>query len=125
MVPGVYGTWDDNAGGGPGSRTSKWVTRFAEEAGPESRILRFQYSSHHLFSGRQSREAIRNCALKLLRSLSSLRKEASRVRFPRRAVSLGRLETNCLPKKRMIMFVTYDLGGIIVKDVCGCDIQCI
>lgn len=79
VVPGVYGTWNDNGWSGPGSGMSRWIGESLNNFSSGSRILWFKYPSYHLFSGRKSREAIRNCSLRLLRGLMRLRRDQSRV----------------------------------------------
>ncbi|KAK0609470.1 ankyrin repeat-containing domain protein [Immersiella caudata] len=99
VVPGAYGDGgrSNESWASPGSGTSHWVQSCAASLASTSgsRILRFEYPSRHLFSGRRSREAIRSCALSLLRGLKALRKDETR---------------------RVIMFIAHDLGGTIVKD---------
>ncbi|KAK7409059.1 hypothetical protein QQX98_008763 [Neonectria punicea] len=96
IVHGIYGNCHSEAQAGPGSGSSEWVTKYAKSLHSGSRILRFDYAAIQLFSGRRSREAIRNCALKLLRALRARRQHEA--------------------KRRLIMFVAHDIGGIIVKD---------
>jgi len=79
VIPGVYGTWNDDGWHGPGSGMSRWVGESLNNFSSGSRILWFKYPSYHLFSGRKSREAIRNCSLRLLRGLMRLRRNQSRV----------------------------------------------
>ncbi|KAF5572550.1 ankyrin 1, partial [Fusarium pseudocircinatum] len=104
VIPGVYGNWTDkDFGPSAGSGSSAWVTKFAEEGwenprNPHSscRVFRFDYDSSELFSGHRSREAIHRVALRLLTGLRSKRS----------------VET----KKRLIYFISHDIGGIVVKD---------
>ncbi|KAK0645716.1 ankyrin repeat-containing domain protein [Cercophora newfieldiana] len=101
VVPGVYGKgarYLEESWNSPGSGSSQWVVDHASSlpSTSGSRVLTFEYPSRHLFSGSRSREAIRSCALSLLRGLAALRKDEAR--------------------KRVIMFIAHDLGGIIVKD---------
>ncbi|KAL7942120.1 ankyrin repeat-containing domain protein [Trichoderma barbatum] len=95
VVHGVYGGWQDEYQAGPGSGSSEWVSSYAESLEP-SRVLRFEYEPLQLFCGRRSRQAIRNCALKLLRALAARRRHET--------------------QKRLIIFVAHDIGGLIVKD---------
>ncbi|KAL7937002.1 ankyrin repeat-containing domain protein [Trichoderma chlorosporum] len=95
VIHGVYGGWEDESRAGPGSGSSEWVSNYAESLEP-SRILRFEYEPLQLFCGRQSRQAIRNCALKLLKALAARRRNET--------------------QKRLIIFVAHDIGGLIVKD---------
>ncbi|KAF5567238.1 ankyrin 1 [Fusarium phyllophilum] len=104
VIPGVYGNWtDEDFGLSPGSGSSAWVTKFAEEGwekpkNPQSscRVFRFEYYSSELFSGHRSREAIHRVALRLLNGLRSKRSGET--------------------KKRLIYFISHDIGGTIVKD---------
>ncbi|PNP79771.1 hypothetical protein FNYG_06864 [Fusarium nygamai] len=104
VIPGVYGNWTDkDFGPSPGSGNSAWVTKFAEEAWEKPknahsscRVFRFNYDSSKFFSGHRSREAIQRVALRLLNGLRSKRS--------------GEI------KKRLIYFISHDIGGIIVKD---------
>ncbi|KAL7799020.1 ankyrin repeat-containing domain protein [Trichoderma ceciliae] len=96
VIHGVYGEWENEFQAGPGSGSSDWVANYAESLGSPSRILRFEYEPLQLFCGRRSRQAIRNCALKLLRALVARRRHES--------------------QKRLIIFVAHDIGGLIVKD---------
>ncbi|KAM0415652.1 hypothetical protein ACHAPT_013402 [Fusarium lateritium] len=107
VVPGVYGDWEGDVGECPGSGSSAWVPKFAgkrvvedpfwaKTISPECRVLSFRYDASQFFRGRQSRESIRQMALKLLRALKARRQNAA--------------------KKRRIFFVCHDIGGIIVKD---------
>ncbi|KAL6878817.1 ankyrin repeat-containing domain protein [Trichoderma novae-zelandiae] len=95
VVHGVYGNWEEEWRAGPGSGSSQWVTSYAQTLDP-SRILRFEYEPLQLFCGRRSRQAIRNCALKLLRALAARRRHEE--------------------PRRLIIFVAHDIGGLIVKD---------
>ncbi|TFB03946.1 Ankyrin-3 [Trichoderma ghanense] len=95
VVHGVYGSWEDGSRAGPGSGSSEWVSNYPELLDP-TRILRFEYEPLQLFCGRRSRQAIRNCALKLLRALAARRRHEK--------------------AKRLIIFVAHDIGGLIVKD---------
>ncbi|OTA02295.1 hypothetical protein A9Z42_0026630 [Trichoderma parareesei] len=95
VVHGVYGIWLDECRAGPGSGSSEWVSDFVQLLDP-TRILRFEYDPLQLFCGRRSRQAIRNCALKLLRALAAQRRREK--------------------TKRLIAFVAHDIGGLIVKD---------
>ncbi|KAH7478285.1 hypothetical protein FOMA001_g9127 [Fusarium oxysporum f. sp. matthiolae] len=104
VIPGVYGnSTGEELGPSPGSGSSAWVTKFAEEGGekpksPQSscRVFRFGYNSSELFSGHRSREAIQRIALRLLNGLRSKRCSET--------------------QKRLIYFIGHDIGGIIVKD---------
>ncbi|KAH0498228.1 hypothetical protein TgHK011_005494 [Trichoderma gracile] len=95
IVHGVYGTWEEESLAGPGSGSSGWVTSYAPTL-DQSRILRFEYEPLQLFCGRRSRQAIRNCALKLLRAVAARRRHEK--------------------LRRLIIFVAHDIGGLIVKD---------
>ncbi|UKZ73022.1 hypothetical protein TrVFT333_000661 [Trichoderma virens FT-333] len=95
VIHGVYGGWENEYRAGPGSGSSEWVSNFAQSLEP-SRILRFEYEPLQLFCGRRSRQAIQNCALKLLRALAARRRHET--------------------QKRLIIFVAHDIGGLIVKD---------
>ncbi|KAF5650769.1 ankyrin 1 [Fusarium tjaetaba] len=104
VIPGVYGNWTDkDFGPSAGSGSSARVTKFADEGweNPKSpqnscRVFRFEYDSSELFSGHRSREAIQRVALRLLGGLRS-----------RRSAEM---------KKRLIYFISHDIGGTIVKD---------
>ncbi|PNP43866.1 hypothetical protein TGAMA5MH_04149 [Trichoderma gamsii] len=96
VIHGVYGGWENESQAGPGSGNSEWVASYAASLDSPSRILRFEYEPLQLFCGRKSRQAIRNCALKLLRALAARRRNQT--------------------QKRLIMFVAHDVGGLIVKD---------
>lgn len=96
IIHGVYGGWEDEMEAGPGSGRSDWVSDYAQSLGTPSRILRFEYEPLQLFCGRKSREAIRTCALKLLRALAARRRNES--------------------QKRLIIFIAHDIGGLLVKD---------
>ncbi|KAL9566299.1 hypothetical protein ACKAV7_009658 [Fusarium commune] len=104
VIPGVYGDWrDKDFGPSPGSGSSAWVTQFAEEGwekpkNPQSscRVFRFEYNPSEIFSSHRSREAIHRVALRLLNGLRLKRSEES--------------------KKRLIYFISHDIGGTIVKD---------
>lgn len=112
IVPGVYGSWEDGAEAGPGSASSSWASAYVKDTGYSNRILKFEYTAQHLFSGPRCREAIRTCALQLLRGVSALRKDSMRVGQPPFSV-----ETPLTWKqKRLVTFISFDLGGIIVKD---------
>lgn len=89
MIHGVYGGWENESQAGPGSGSSEWVANYAGSLDTPSRILRFEYEPLQLFCGRKSREAIRNCALKLLRALAARRRNESQVGEPK-----GCCETN-------------------------------
>ncbi|VZH95650.1 unnamed protein product [Fusarium fujikuroi] len=103
-IPGVYANWTDkDFGPSPGSGSSAWVTKYAEEgwekpknAHSSCRVFRFDYDSSELFSGHKSREAIHRVALRLLNGLRS--KRAGEI------------------KKRLIYFISHDIAGAIVKD---------
>ncbi|EHK26252.1 uncharacterized protein TRIVIDRAFT_63577 [Trichoderma virens Gv29-8] len=95
VIHGVYGGWENEYRAGPGSGSSEWVSNYAQSLEP-SRILRFEYEPLQLFCGRRSRQAIQNCALKLLRALAARRRHET--------------------QKRLIIFVAHDIGGLIVKD---------
>ncbi|PTB57717.1 hypothetical protein M431DRAFT_479284 [Trichoderma harzianum CBS 226.95] len=95
VIHGVYGEWENEAQAGPGSGSSEWVSSYAQSLEP-SRILRFEYEPLQLFCGKRSRQAIRNCALKLLKALAARRRHET--------------------QKRLIIFVAHDIGGLIVKD---------
>lgn len=86
IVHGVHGSWDNES---LGSGSSEWVAEYAGSLRHESRILRFEYEYHQLFSGRRSREAIRKCALRLLRALYAARQNETRVREPRGSAQAG------------------------------------
>lgn len=81
VIPGVYANWTDkDFGPSPGSGSSAWVTKFAEEgreklknAHSSCRVFRFDYDSSEIFSGHRSREAIHRVALRLLNGLRSKR----------------------------------------------------
>ncbi|KAG4284525.1 hypothetical protein FPRO06_08904 [Fusarium proliferatum] len=81
VIPGVYANWTDkDFGPSPGSGSSAWVTKFAEEgreklknAHRSCRVFRFDYDSSEIFSGHRSREAIHRVALRLLNGLRSKR----------------------------------------------------
>ncbi|KAF4440801.1 ankyrin 1 [Fusarium acutatum] len=104
VIPGVYGNWTDkDFGPSPGSGSSAWVTKFAEEGwenpkNPQSscRVFHFEYDSSELFSGHRSREAIHRVTLRLLNGLRSKRSGET--------------------KKRLIYLISHDIGGTIVKD---------
>ncbi|KAF5597987.1 ankyrin 1 [Fusarium pseudoanthophilum] len=106
IMPGVYGNWTDkDFGPSPGSGSSAWVTKFADEGwekpkNPQSscRVFRFEYESSELFSGHRSREAIHRIALRLLSGLRSKRSSEIKV--------TGLLT---IP-------ASHDIGGAIVKD---------
>ncbi|KAK4195491.1 ankyrin repeat-containing domain protein [Triangularia verruculosa] len=93
VVPGIFGTWDDanRSSTNPGSGTSRWLSTLTDRYS-ESRLLHFQYEPRKLFAGRRSREAIRNCALNLLRGLVELSAD------------------------RSMMLIAHDMGCIIVKE---------
>ncbi|RBA15538.1 hypothetical protein FPRO05_12612 [Fusarium proliferatum] len=103
VIPGVYGSWTNkDFGSSPGSGSSAWVTKFAEEGWEKSnnaqsscRVFRFEYNSAELFSGHRSREAIDRIAFRLLNGLRSMRSDET--------------------KKRQIYFISHDIGGTIVK----------
>ncbi|KAF4345847.1 ankyrin 1 [Fusarium beomiforme] len=107
VIPGVYACRKTTRlGESPGSGSSAWVTKFAKEGydklsspkAPEDscRVLRFDYESSELFSGHRAREAIHSIALRLLNGLKSKRRGEE--------------------KKRLIYFISHDIGGAIVKD---------
>ncbi|RSL73504.1 hypothetical protein CEP51_011751 [Fusarium floridanum] len=107
VVPGVYGYWEGDVGECPGSGSSAWVPKFAGKRGADDpfwtkrisskcRILGYQYDASQLFRAGQSRQSIRQMALKLLQALKARRQNALH--------------------KRRIFFVCHDIGGIIVKD---------
>ncbi|KAK3314434.1 ankyrin repeat-containing domain protein [Apodospora peruviana] len=96
FVPGIYGSHEDGAEAGPDSPSSSWAIDYVKQAGRNDRILKFQYAAQNLFSGPKSREAIRTCALQLLRGVLALRRDAK--------------------WRRLIAFFAFDLGGILVKD---------
>lgn len=79
VIHGVYGEWENESQAGPGSGSSEWVSSYAQSLEP-SRILRFEYEPLQLFCGKRSRQAIRNCALKLLRALAARRRHETQVR---------------------------------------------
>ncbi|KAF4954943.1 hypothetical protein FSARC_11972 [Fusarium sarcochroum] len=107
-VPGIYGNWSGEIGESPGSGSSAWVYKFAgkpiDATSPNSsrnpkdscRVFWYEYESAELFCGRRSRQVVHQMALKLLTAL----------RWKRRN------ET----KKRLIYFISHDIGGLIVKD---------
>ncbi|KAJ4030761.1 hypothetical protein NW758_012625 [Fusarium oxysporum] len=105
VIPGAYGNWTDkDFGPSPGSGSSAWVTKFAEEGWEKPknlqsscRVFRFEYNPSEIFSGHRSREAIHRVALRLLNGL--------------------RLKRSGESKKRLIYFISHDIGGTIVKDV--------
>jgi hypothetical protein len=88
VISGVYGNWTGkDFGPSPGSGSSAWVTKFADEGwenpkNPQSscRVFRFEYDSSELFSGHRSREAIQRVALRLLNALRSKRSGEVKVR---------------------------------------------
>ncbi|KAH6609617.1 hypothetical protein Trco_002963 [Trichoderma cornu-damae] len=82
VIHGVYGGWENESQAGPGSGSSAWVANYAASLESPSRILRFEYEPLQLFCGRRSRQAIRNCALKLLRALAARRRHESQVCGP-------------------------------------------
>ncbi|KAK5656678.1 hypothetical protein OQA88_4658 [Cercophora sp. LCS_1] len=96
FVPGIYGSCEDGAEAGPGAPSSSWVIDYVKQAGQHDRILKFDYSARNLFSGVKCRQAIRSYALQLLRGVQALRRDAKR--------------------KRLIAFIAFDLGGVLVKD---------
>ncbi|KAM0545410.1 hypothetical protein ACHAPJ_011315 [Fusarium lateritium] len=107
-IPGVYGNWFNEIGESPGSGSSAWICKFAgRPLGPASpgsgrspkdscRVFWYEYNSEELFCGRRSRQVVHQMALKLL---SALRRKRCN-------------ET----KKRLIYFISHDIGGLIVKD---------
>ncbi|KAF5548635.1 ankyrin protein 1 [Fusarium mexicanum] len=108
VIPGVYGNrHGKDFASSPGSGSSAWVTQFAKpgwekpkNAHSSCRVFRFDYDSYELFSGHRSREAIRRVALRLLNGLQSKRS----------------CETKIYTQKRLIYFISHDIGGTIVKD---------
>ncbi|KAK4209227.1 ankyrin repeat-containing domain protein [Rhypophila decipiens] len=96
FVPGIYGNHQDGEEAGPDSRSSSWAVEYVKQAGRNDRILKFEYAAKTLFSGVKCRQAIRSCALQLLRGVLALRRDAKR--------------------RRLIAFIAFDLGGILVKD---------
>lgn len=87
VIPGVYGSWLDYMEPGPGAGSSKWLNDYVDTSTGD-RVIRFEYDSKSLFSGSKCREAIRSCAMQLLRGLTSVRKSATRVcRAPATAAS--------------------------------------
>lgn len=98
MIHGVYGGWENESQAGPGSGNSEWVATYAQSLDSPSRILRFEYEPLQLFCGRKSRQAIRNCALKLLRALAARRKNQSQVCVLHRCHAVKRIYTINLTK---------------------------
>ncbi|KAK3987705.1 ankyrin-2 [Cladorrhinum sp. PSN332] len=89
IVPGIAGNWE---------AASPWIPNYIERPDEDdrSRILRFQYSSKGFFSGPRCGDSIRNLAVQLLDGILTSRRGVAR--------------------KRIIVFVAHDLGGLIVKD---------
>ncbi|KAK0654993.1 ankyrin repeat-containing domain protein [Cercophora newfieldiana] len=93
FVPGIYGSCEDGAEAGPDSPSSSWALDYVKAAGRNDRILKFEYAAQNLFSGAKCREAIRSCALQLLRGILALRRDAKR--------------------RRLIAFIAFDLGATL------------
>ncbi|KAM0254706.1 hypothetical protein ACHAQJ_006487 [Trichoderma viride] len=108
VIHGVYGGWEDESQAGPGSGSSEWVAKYAESLETPSRILRFEYDPLQLFCGRKSRQAIRNCALKLLRALAARRRHESQVFLgsPHRSVDQFDMED----RLSRFLFGAFDSG---------------
>lgn len=114
-VHGMYGSWDDGRAS-LGSGNSSWVDRYLPLLASDSRILRFKYNASQILAGRHSRSAIRKRALRLLDDLIKLRKNEPKV--CRQDIPNRQAPAEIFAQKRLIMFVTHDIGGMIVKDVC-------
>jgi hypothetical protein len=89
VVPGVYANSMLGIGASPGSGSSEWVYKFAGKR-PETdinlknpkdscRVFWLRYESTELFSGNQSRHAIHQTALRLLKGLRAKRCNETKV----------------------------------------------
>ncbi|KAI3342290.1 ankyrin [Ustulina deusta] len=93
VIHGFFGTqrvpWEN-----PGSGSSVWLA----DKRPRSfrRVMSFGYDASVLLSGINTQKCIRRLATRLLDSLMNARRESN--------------------KKRPMLFLAHDLGGIIVKD---------
>ena len=70
VVPGVYDKMSTSKDDYSHPEVSPWIREFMNWLPSDSRIMYYRYQSHRLFSGRRCREAIRDCAEQLLRSLA-------------------------------------------------------
>ena len=73
VVPGVYDHSSKLKGDDSDPIVVPWIQEFMDWLPSDSRLMYYLYQSDRLFSSQWSKEAIRDCALHLLRSLSKLR----------------------------------------------------
>ncbi|KAB8256684.1 hypothetical protein BDV32DRAFT_153079 [Aspergillus pseudonomiae] len=97
IVHGLYGNLgaSPNPRVSPGSGSSSWVDDYLKDLDVDARILIFRYDAGKILAGRHSRDAIQQQAVSLLEGLTKLRGTDS---------------------ERSIMFISHDIGGLIVKD---------
>ncbi|KAL4967300.1 ankyrin repeat-containing domain protein [Aspergillus stella-maris] len=97
IIHGLYGGGKENLDAGlhPGSGSSSWVEEYTHTLGTNSRRLSFRYNANELLVGVHTRNAIRQQARCMLERLTAERQTDG---------------------KRSIVFVAYDVGGLIVKD---------
>ncbi|KAK1834949.1 hypothetical protein QBC39DRAFT_342295 [Podospora conica] len=103
IVPGLGST--------PGAQEAPaWIKDVAEGA---DRVFYFDYTPHNLFAGSCTQNSIRRHAMGLLRGLDILKVDDQPV--PRQ--SPPKPDVYLRVQQRIIMFVSWDTGGTIVKDV--------
>ncbi|QMW36872.1 hypothetical protein G4B11_000108 [Aspergillus flavus] len=97
LVHGLYGGSDESVKSrvSPGSGSSAWIDGYAQSSNTNSRVLIFKYNCEDILAGIYTRDAIQRQAISLLNGLSTLREKAP---------------------ARSIMFISHDIGGLIVKD---------
>ncbi|KAK1783718.1 ankyrin repeat-containing domain protein [Copromyces sp. CBS 386.78] len=97
VVPGVYDDLSVAKDDHSDPKVAPWIQEFMDWLPSDSRLIYYRYKSDRLFSARWSREVVRDYAVHFLRSLSTLRNSIE-------------------SQSRKILFVAYDIGGILVKD---------
>ncbi|KAJ2990251.1 hypothetical protein NUW58_g3045 [Xylaria curta] len=92
VVHGFFGT-EQSPWESPGAGSSEWLRKWWNR---DCKVMSFAYDTLEFLSGIHTHRAIRRLAIKLLDDLKRARQESI--------------------QDRTILFVTHDLGGIIVKD---------